>query len=1852
MGKGRPRAVEKGVLGHYSSSLSSGSLAIPQAPVYYPTEEEFQDPLEFIDKIRPEVESYGICRIVPPKSWNPPFALNIDSFTFPTKTQAIHRLQARAASCDPDTFELEYNRFLEGHCGRKPKKRASVVFEGGELDLCRLFNAVKRYGGYDKVVKEKKWGEVFRFVRGSDGKKKITECAKHVLCQLYHEHLYDYEVYHSELDPQYEGKKCKRRAGGGDRKNGEGRLGLESKRRRGNAVKHRVMKEEVKEFDQICEQCRSGLHGEVMLLCDRCDKGWHLYCLSPPLERVPPGNWYCLECVNSNKDSFGFVPGKHFSLENFRKLADRAKRKWFGTATSPTRMQIEKRFWEIVEGSVGKVEVMYGSDLDTSLYGSGFPRANDPLPASVELEAWKKYCTSPWNLNNLPKLPGSMLRKVHDNIAGVMVPWLYVGMLFSSFCWHFEDHCFYSMNYLHWGEPKCWYSVPGGEAHAFEQVMRKTLPDLFDAQPDLLFQLVTMLNPSVLQENGVPVYGVVQEPGNFVVTFPRSFHGGFNFGLNCAEAVNFAPADWLPHGGFGAELYRMYHKAAVLSHEELLCVVAKTNCTSKVSPYLREEFLRIYAKEKTCRENLWRNGVVTSSLMSPKKHAEYVGTEEDPTCIICQQYLYLSAVSCSCRPSALVCVEHWEHFCECNPSKHCLLYRHTLAELNDLVLMVDPSTTTRSMEETPQSTTNQQQISISYESNALTRKVKGGHVTHAQLAENWLLNSCNILENPFSDSAYISALKGAEQFLWAGHEMDRVRDMTHKLIEAQNWVADIRNCLFKVDSLVCVRDNDMEKVCMNDIERLLCHDSPPCNESGYPRLKEHAEGARLLLNEIKSVLLSCSCVTIAELEVLHSRAINLPIFLEESVRLGKEISSAKVWIQKVKECLSERRPASIDLDDLHKLKSEMLELCVQLPEMDLLVVLLRQVESWQSRCSRLLKGPIMLKELEDLLEEADTFTIQIPELKLLRQYHTDTLSWLCHCREVLVNIQEREDYSRVVEELTSILNAGSSLRITVDELPHVEVELKRSCCRENASKVLSTRMSLEFIQHVMSESSSLQIVNEKLFLDISGVLVAARTWEEKAKHLLQRGGEMSEFEEALRTSENIYALLPSLDDIKSALSMAESWIRGSQPFLLSTVCSGHVSGSLLKVDALKELLAQSKILKVSLKAPEMLLTILKNVESWEQEASNLLDQVDSLFFMKNVDIIDNGLIARIEVFLSRIDSATQSGISLGFEFSHLPRLQNASSILQWSLKVLFFCSRVPSIKEVDSWIEDAERLPSLSSCNILSTLIDGTRWLRQAIMAIPDHHNQRKCKLRDVEEVLEKAQRIKIQFPLMVARLQNAIEKHLSWKMQVDAFFNSKLGEESCSTLMQLQECGESNALDSPELEMVALEVGKVKKWLNRCMNIVGSPDNDLFSLPTTLMRIKDSLDMALSIYRSSKACRFRDFCICSSSDSKHEMFLCSTCEDRYHLSCLRPALGMVEDYACPFCLHMEFGAVSRNGSRSLLSRRKRPTLDMFAELLHDAKHLCGGVKEREMVEEILEQALLCKSYMTGIVNCALAAHDKDLSYVSGRLLTALKAVIFSAIYDEDSCRLELALFTNSWKVKVKKLFGDSRKPFIQEIHRMLKEGLTLKIPFEDHFMQKLMEMKRISLQWVNLAKKVAFDSGKLELEKVFDLINEGENLPVHFEKELKLLRARSVLYCVCRKPYDHRAMIACDQCDEWYHFECINLRKPSPKTFLCPACKPLGTDTIPVLLSVHQEERSRTDDDLHTPPSQHIESKRRRESNCSSSLQPNVLPSADLISILRCSSETNYLWRKGRRPLRRTARKRLKFESLSPFFH
>ena len=44
---------------------------------------------------------------------------------------------------------------------------------------------------------------------------------------------------------------------------------------------------------------------------------------------------------------------------------------------------------------------------------------------------------------------------------------------------------------------------------------------------------------------GVPIFRTDQHAGEFVITLPRAYHTGFNQGFNFAEAVNFAPPDWV-----------------------------------------------------------------------------------------------------------------------------------------------------------------------------------------------------------------------------------------------------------------------------------------------------------------------------------------------------------------------------------------------------------------------------------------------------------------------------------------------------------------------------------------------------------------------------------------------------------------------------------------------------------------------------------------------------------------------------------------------------------------------------------------------------------------------------------------------------------------------------------------------------------------------------------------------------------------------------------------------------------------------------------------------------------------------------------------------------------------------------------------------------------------------------------------------------------------------------------------------------------------------------------------------------------------------------------------------------------
>ena len=49
-------------------------------------------------------------------------------------------------------------------------------------------------------------------------------------------------------------------------------------------------------FTLNCELCHGGHHEDKIILCDKCDRGCHMFCLCPPLETIPDGDWVCPLC--------------------------------------------------------------------------------------------------------------------------------------------------------------------------------------------------------------------------------------------------------------------------------------------------------------------------------------------------------------------------------------------------------------------------------------------------------------------------------------------------------------------------------------------------------------------------------------------------------------------------------------------------------------------------------------------------------------------------------------------------------------------------------------------------------------------------------------------------------------------------------------------------------------------------------------------------------------------------------------------------------------------------------------------------------------------------------------------------------------------------------------------------------------------------------------------------------------------------------------------------------------------------------------------------------------------------------------------------------------------------------------------------------------------------------------------------------------------------------------------------------------------------------------------------------------------------------------------------------------------
>jgi len=136
----------------------------------------------------------------------------------------------------------------------------------------------------------------------------------------------------------------------------------------------------------------------------------------------------------------------------------------------------------------------------------------------------------------------------HFRLPGVTSAYLYFGMWASVFAAHTEDLNLASINYLHAGAPKYWYAVSPEDSDRFESLMASQFSTAASSCPQFLRHKSHLISPSILTKAGISYTTQVQRAGDIIITFPGSYHFGFNTGFNCAESTNFAFPEWIQWG--------------------------------------------------------------------------------------------------------------------------------------------------------------------------------------------------------------------------------------------------------------------------------------------------------------------------------------------------------------------------------------------------------------------------------------------------------------------------------------------------------------------------------------------------------------------------------------------------------------------------------------------------------------------------------------------------------------------------------------------------------------------------------------------------------------------------------------------------------------------------------------------------------------------------------------------------------------------------------------------------------------------------------------------------------------------------------------------------------------------------------------------------------------------------------------------------------------------------------------------------------------------------------------------------------------------------------------------------------
>ncbi|XP_069797395.1 lysine (K)-specific demethylase 5Ba isoform X1 [Narcine bancroftii] len=1151
----------------------------PECPVFEPTPEEFADPFKFINKIRPIAERTGICKVRPPQGWQPPFACDVDKLHFTPRIQRLNELEAQTRvklnflDQIAKFWELQGSTLKIPHVERKILDlfllNKLVAEEGGFEIVCkeRRWSKIAHRMAYPpgKALGSLLRSHYERILYPYN----LFQSGASLLCvqkpslindekdQEYKPHDIVQRQSLQSLDMTLPARRAKRmRSEMGDvkaepidvtevhahdlrPKTRSGSMKCESEKYSMTGVKKEGSENRTNDPERtralrnnrstiasnivdlyVCLICGQGNEEDRLLLCDGCDDSYHTFCLIPPLHDVPKGDWRCPKCLaqecSKPQEAFGFEQApRDYTLRAFGEMADAFKSDYFNMPVHmvPTEL-VEKEFWRLVSTIEEDVTVEYGADIASKEFGSGFPIKNGKIKLRPDEQ---EYLDSGWNLNNMPVLEPSVLTHVSADICGMKLPWLYVGMCFSSFCWHIEDHWSYSINYLHWGEPKTWYGAPAYVAEQLESVMKRLAPELFESQPDLLHQLVTIMNPNTLMAHGVPVYRTNQCAGEFVITFPRAYHSGFNQGFNFAEAVNFCTLDWLPMGRQCVEHYRLLNRYCVFSHDEMICKMAFKSRELDVvlASAVYKDMVIMMDEEKKLREGVRKIGVIDSV----KEKFELL-PDDERQCAKCKTTCFLSAVSCHCKSNQLVCLYHVKELCSCPPHRCHLRYRYTLDDLYSVLSELK---------------------------------------LHVAVYDEWSSKVMTFLEAKDNEkkslSDFKSLLKEAEKETFP--ENDLLKQLREAIVEAEKC-ASVAQQLLNDKRQTRYRSGGGKSQ-----NRLTAAELQAFVKQLYilPCIIDQAPLLKKLLNSVEDFQLRSAKVladempNTFELQQLLDISFGFDIELPQIQYLRDHLEQAR-WLDEVQ--LAYSAPESFALDDMRRLIDSGVGLAPH-PAVERAMARLQELltvsEHWEEKAHNLIKSrpPHSLATLSAALEEVEVIPAYFPSGLALKEAVKKAGIWLQE-----VEIFQSSGQTPPFETLVELVTRGHAIPVLLDPLPQLESLFEDTeRWKDNAAKVFLTKNSNCSLYEVLCPRS-----------DICGTGLKKRA--KKSKEHLQNGKGKSPKQESVGTfNEARLKELESLRSLQTTNSM--KYLSDIECIEIKMcVCQKGPSGSMLQCELCKD----------------------------------------------------------------------------------------------------------------------------------------------------------------------------------------------------------------------------------------------------------------------------------------------------------------------------------------------------------------------------------------------------------------------------------------------------------------------------------------------------------------------------------------------------------------------------------------------------------------------------------------------------------------------------------------------------------